>query len=98
MSDTWGTNTSRADFIRCAVAAGAGVAMLGPGHAAAATSQAACSDSLATIINTALAAERLATTFYYTALTSKELMSDSQLGGSSIDPNHPGTPPNGTPG
>jgi hypothetical protein len=45
-----------------------------------------------------LVAEQLASTFYYTVLTSRQMMSDSQLGGSSTDPNHPGLPPNGNPG
>lgn len=57
-----------------------------------------CAESLQAIIGTALIAEQLATTFYYMALTTTELMSDSQLGGSSSDPNHPGLPPNGNPG
>ena len=49
------------------------------------------------IINTALAAERLATTFYYTALTSPAVLRTPQLGGASSDPNNPGLPPNGNP-
>ena len=51
-------------------------------HAAA-----ACGESVQDIINTALIAEQLATTFYYTGLTSRAVMSDARTAGSSGDPN-----------
>ena len=41
--------------------------------------------------------ERLATTFYYTALTSPGVMANSGLGGSSTNALDPGLPPNGNP-
>jgi len=56
-----------------------------------------CNDRVQTILNTALMGERLAATFYYGALTSPELMRHRALGGSSADPNDPGTPPDGQP-
>jgi hypothetical protein len=56
-----------------------------------------CPDNLHTILNTALVAEQIATTFYYTALTSFGVMHNRELGGSSTDPNDPGLPPNGNP-
>jgi hypothetical protein len=44
-----------------------------------------------------LLTERLATTFYYTGLTSPGVMRNRQLGGSSTDALDPGLPPNGNP-
>jgi hypothetical protein len=41
--------------------------------------------------------ERLATTFYYTGLTSAGVMGNRQLGGSSTNALNPGLPPNGNP-
>lgn len=63
----------------------------------AATSGASGFYDFQNVLTVALIAEQLAATFYYTALTSRDLMSVPELGGSSIDPNHPGVPPNGTP-
>lgn len=100
-----GGRAGRAAFIRGVAAIGAGLAVGGAvainrehGAVAAGVPGEGCGESLQGTIGTALVAEQLATTFYYTALTTTELMSDSQLGGSSTDPNHPGLPPNGNPG
>lgn len=100
-----GGRAGRAAFIRGVAAIGAGLAVGGAtdagrayGSGSAGVPGAGCGESLQALISTALVAEQLATTFYYTALTTTELMSDSQLGGSSTDPNHPGLPPNGNPG
>lgn len=49
------------------------------------------------VIDTLLIVERLAITFYYTALTSPAIMHDHRLGGPSADPNNPGLPPGGDP-
>lgn len=90
---------SRSEFIRGVVAGGLGAAALGCGQARA-RAAAAPPDPYAhfqDILSLALVAEQLASTFYYTALTSRELMSDTQLGGSSTDPGHPGLAPNGNP-
>lgn len=57
----------------------------------------ATEETVQAIINMALTLERLAVTFYYTALTTPTLMHDARLGGSSADPNNPGLPPNGDP-
>ncbi len=56
-----------------------------------------CNDLVSTVLNTALLAEHLGMAFYYTALTSPAVMRDNRLGGSSLDPNNPGLPPNGNP-
>ena len=100
-----GERAGRAAFIRVVGAIGSGIALGGAtgarrgyGATVAGVLGTGCGDSLQALIGTALIAEQLATTFYYTALTTTELMSDSQLGGSSTDPNHPGLPPNGNPG
>jgi hypothetical protein len=70
---------------------------LEPQAAQATVLGAPCPDNLHTILNTALVAEQIATTFYYTALTSFGVMHNRELGGSSTDPNDPGLPPNGNP-
>ncbi len=56
-----------------------------------------CNDPVSTVLTTALLAEHLGMAFYYTALTSPAVMRDNRLGGSSLDPNNPGLPPNGNP-
>jgi hypothetical protein len=98
MEDPFGTRASRAGFIRSVVAGGVGLALLGSANEANAADRGDSVDSeFRAGLSIALIAEQLATTFYYTVLTSKQMMSDSQLGGSSTDPNHPGIPPNGNP-
>jgi hypothetical protein len=75
-----------------AALAGASVT-LAPDASAAET----CPDTVPSILATLLLTERLATTFYYTALTSPGVMGDSRLGGSSTDALDPGLPPDGNP-
>lgn len=55
-------------------------------------------DTIQTVLDTALAAERVATTFYYTMLTTPAVVGDQRLAGRSADPNNPGLPPGGDPG
>src|SRR5919201_5666674 len=92
-------HSSRGTFLSGAVAAGVGAALAGarmtlaPGASAAGT----CPDTVPSILATLLLTERLATTFYYTALTSPGVMRNRQLGGSSTDALDPGLPPNGNP-
>src|SRR5579884_3631577 len=101
MEPSFTSRTSRAAFLRGAVLTGAALASAGVGadlftrHPL--TGEAA-TDSVQSIINTALIAEQLATTFYYTGLTSPAVMRNAQLAGISADPNNPGLPPGGNPG
>jgi len=82
-----------------AVGAGLSATVTAPaGSAASYVSPAGfCNDPVSTVLTTALLAEHLGMAFYYTALTSPAVMRDNQLGGSSLDPNNPGLPPNGNP-
>lgn len=100
MDSAFRDRASRASFIRNIAAAGAGLGVAGfaASSVRAAGQSATTPDTVQSIIDTALVAEQLATTFYYTALTTPAIMSDSQLGGSSTDPNNPGMAPNGNPG
>lgn len=84
---------------RAALATGAltGAGLVLGGHAAASGTRRAPADEIQNILDTALTAERLAITFYYTALTSPAVMHDPRLGGPSADPNNPGQPPGGNP-
>jgi hypothetical protein len=61
------------------------------------TSADQCADTAQSILNTALAAERIATTLYYAALTTPAVLRTSRLGGGSADPNKPDLPPHGNP-
>ena len=76
---------SRATFLRLA-AASTGTALV-LGHAtgtpalAADTIPGICTDSLQQILDTALLAERLATTFYYAGLTAPAVLRDRRLAG-----------------
>jgi hypothetical protein len=65
--------------------------------AVARTATALCTDTVQSILNTALAAERIATTLYYAALTTPAVMRSSALAGRSGNPNDPGLPPGGSP-
>jgi hypothetical protein len=91
--------SGRGTFIKGAVAAGVGAALAGarvtlvPDASAAVT----CPDTVPSILATLLLTERLATTFYYTGLTSPGVMRNSGLGGSSTNALDPGLPPNGNP-
>ncbi len=90
MPATTPRRSGRADFIRTVATAGAGLALAGLDAESAAANDIVpgqCTDTVPTIINTALTAERLAITFYYTALTTPAVMRDSRLGGRYVDPN-----------
>lgn len=76
----------------------AGAGFLVGGHAAASERVSrAAADAIQDILDTALTAERLAITFYYTALTTPAVLRDSRLAGPSADPDNPGQPPGGNP-
>src|SRR5919197_3911458 len=92
-------HSSRGIFIKGAVATGVGAVLAGANVTLAADTSAAgtCPDTVPSILATLLLTERLATTFYYTALTSAGVMGNRQLGGSSTDALDPGLPPNGNP-
>lgn len=90
----------RRGFLQAAATAGLGVTLAR--HVALATpaalhtASAACRESIQDIINAALIAEQLATTFYYTGLTTRAIASSTKVAGASADPNH--VSPNGNPG
>jgi len=88
---------SRARFIQGAGAVGVGV--LAAGIAAPrvdATAPAPADEaSVQDILNVALVAEQLATTFYYTGLTTRAIAGTPQIAGASADPNR--VSPNGNP-
>ena len=92
-------HSSRGTFIKSAVAAGMGAVLAGASVTWAPDASAAGPrpDTVPSILATLLLTERLATTFYYTALTSPGVMGNRQLGGSSTDALDPGLPPNGNP-
>jgi Ferritin-like domain len=92
-------HSSRGTFLKSAVAAGMGAVLAGASVTWAPDASAAetCPDTVPNILATLLLTERLATTFYYTGLTSPGVMGDSRLGGSSTDALDPGLPPNGNP-
>ncbi len=80
----------RADFIKKAAITGMGLAFAGAAPESAAAADIVpgnCTDTSSTIVDTVLTAERLAATFYYTALTTPAVMRDHRLGGRYIDPN-----------
>jgi hypothetical protein len=80
---------ARRRFLRAAATTGLALAGAEPLAALAATPRplAACGESVRDIFNTALVAEQLATTFYYTGLTTPAILHDRRLAGSSGDPN-----------
>jgi hypothetical protein len=92
-------HSSRGTFIKTATAAGIGAILAGASTTWAPDASAAgpCADTVPSILTTLLMTERLATTFYYTGLTSAGVMGNRQLGGSSTDARDPGLPPNGNP-
>jgi len=81
--------TSRRAFVAGTAAVGAGIALTraAPFAALAASRPQACNESVQDIINIALVAEQLATTFYYTGLTTPKVVSDRRVAGSSANPN-----------
>jgi len=94
---------SRAAMIGGAVA---GAGLLLAGTAAVGTQSALaddvvpgiCTDSVRTIIDTALSAERVAMAFYYTVLTTPAVMRDHRLGGRAASLSEVGRRRTGTPG
>ena len=87
---------ARRQFLRAAAATGLALAGAEPltalatgphSWASAPRPMAACGESVQEIVNTALVAEQLATTFYYTGLTAPEILRDPRVAGSSGDPN-----------
>ena len=82
---------ARRTFLAAAAAAGAAGALAGfapatPGAAAPAHA-AGCTESIQDLLNLGLTIELAATTFYYTGLTSKAVVRDPQVAGSSANPN-----------
>lgn len=81
---------SRERFLRAA-AATAGLAVLPAGVASpveAAADVRGCGESVQDILNAALAAEQLATAFYYTGLTTRAIAGVPAIAGASADPNN----------
>ena len=90
----------RRQFLQASATLGLGVTLAGhvplPRLASRPTASAACGESIQEIINAALIAEQLATTFYYTGLTTRTIAGNTKVAGTSADPNH--VSPNGDPG
>lgn len=88
----------RRQFLAAAAMAGAGLLVTGapPLEIKAASHTDTCAESAQDILNTALIAEQMATTFYYTGLTSRAITTSSKVAGSSGDPNR--VSPDGNPG
>lgn len=82
---------ARRQFLQAVAAAGVGAALAGSVEssalAASSDSAEACAEGVQDIINTALMVEHLATTIYYTALTTRAIMEHTRMAGSSADPN-----------
>jgi hypothetical protein len=90
---------ARRTFLAAAAAAGAGGALAGlaPGTtwATEPARAAGCPESIQDLLNLGLTIELAATTFYYTGLTSRAVVSDPKLAGSSANPT--AVAPNGNP-
>jgi len=87
---------TRGHILKATAATGAGLALAGAasrGNAFAASRASAApgQESILDIITTALIAERLATTFYYTGLTTKAVVATPNLAGAAGDPNNVGS-------
>src|ERR671935_418092 len=81
---------ARRTFLATAAVGAAGaLAGLAPGTTAAVEPARAadCTESVQDLLNLGLTIELAATTFYYTGLTSKAVVSDPKVAGSSADPN-----------
>jgi hypothetical protein len=82
---------ARRTFLAAAAATGAAGALAGlaPGTTGAVEPARAggCTESIQDLLNLGLTIELAATTFYYTGLTSKAVVSDPKLAGSSANPN-----------
>jgi len=96
MTATYQNHSSRRALLSGALAASAGVLLSGADKKLAQADQPG-TDTVKSILDTALLLERVTVTFYYTALTSPAVLHTSILGGLSSDPNNPGLPPNGDP-
>ena len=86
---------ARGRFLAGTAAAGAGLAGLGVAPMGAVAAGGPGGESVQEILNIALIAEQLATTFYYTGLTTPAVQRDKRAAGSSADPNR--VAPDGTP-
>jgi len=91
-----GAPTGRRRFLRAMAGVGTGTVLAGlsarqSARATAATAAtldaAGCGESVQDILNAALIAERLATTFYYTGLTTKAIARDPKVAGYAANPN-----------
>jgi hypothetical protein len=87
---------TRGHILKATAATGAGLALAGAasrGNAFAASRASAApgQESILDIITTALIAERLATTFYYTGLTTKAVVATPNLAGAAGDLNNVGS-------
>ena len=93
-------SATRGAFLKGGSASGAAAALVAArtttGLAAARGAVPAAGDSIQDILNTALIAEQLAMTFYYTGLTSKSITATPQIAGAGGDPLH--VSPDGNPG
>ncbi len=87
----WSAAPTRRRFLHATAALGATAALanLAPLAVDSATlgKAAACNESIQAILNAALTAERIATTFYYAGLTSTAILRDDRVAGSSANPN-----------
>src|ERR671935_1907836 len=101
MTSAYHDHAGRAAFMASVLAEGTGRRVAGTqglaDAAVARTATALCTDTVQSILNTALAAERIAATLYYAALTTPAVMRSSALAGRSGNPNDPGLPPGGHP-
>lgn len=102
MTQTSRRRSNRATFIRGAAIAGTGLALAGAELARGDNRPAqrpsrAPAETIRSVLNALLDAERLAITLYFTALTTPAVLHSRRLGGGSADPNNPGRPPNGAP-
>ncbi len=88
-----GASTARRRFLGTMAGVGAGAALAGlsarqSARATSATLDAVgCGESVQDILNAALVAERLATTFYYTGLTTRAITGDHRVAGYAANPN-----------
>jgi len=82
--------TARRGFLSAATGLGAGAALAAMTPLSARAASVAietCGESVQEIINTALVAERLATTFYYTGLTTAAIVGSAKVAGYGANPN-----------
>src|SRR5579884_1368343 len=84
---------ARRQFLQAAASLGmgAGVVLTGrtlpAARAAASPRPAGCREGVQEILNLSLAIEHVATTFYYTGLTSRAILRDPHVAGASANPN-----------